>query len=459
MAKDSAAKNQLIVHVSTGISSFVTPFMSSSINVALPAIGRELMLDAVSLGWVASASLLSSAMLLLPLGRLADIYGRRPFFAAGLLIYFLASLWAALAQTGPSLLGARVAQGVAGAMLFSTGVAILTSVYPAEKTGWALGINIAATYLGLSLGPFLGGILTRYLGWRAVFGINLPFSISALILAAFMPKSEPAAVNGERFDLIGSLVYSGGVLCLMFGLSHLPESYAFLLILSGIVAILAFLFWELKTPGPILNLNLFRHNQVFAFSNLAALINYSATAAVSLLLSLYLQYVKQLDVQTAGIILVSQPVVMAVFSPLAGRLSDKIEPRIIASIGMGISALGLILFVLLGPGTGIGLVIAGLLLLGFGFALFSAPNTNAVMGSVEPRIYGIASATLGTMRLFGQMLSYNIAMMLVSIFVGYVQLGPQVQGELLRTLRVAFSLYGGLCVAGVFASLARGRTR
>jgi len=456
--KDKGARTRLLVLVATGISSFVTPFMSSSINIALPAIGRELMLDAVSLGWVASASLLSSAMLLLPFGRVADIYGRRGLFAAGLLLYFLASLWAGLAQSGPSLLGARVFQGVAGAMIFSTGLAILTAAYPAEKAGWSLGINTACTYLGLSLGPFLGGILTRYLGWRAVFGINLPFSIGALALAGFIPKCEPGGVNRGGFDFVGSVVYAGAVLSLMFGLTRLPESYAFILTLAGIAGMVAFLFWELRSPSPIFNLSLFRHNQVFAFSNLAALINYSATAAVGLLLSLYLQYVKGLDAETAGMILVGQPVVMAVFSPIAGRLSDRIEPRVIASIGMATTAMGLLLFIFLTADTGLVLVIAGLLLVGFGFALFSAPNTNAVMGVVARKDYGIGSATLGTMRLLGQMLSLGLATMLLRIFVGRTRLGPQSQPGLVRVLRPAFILFSLLCTAGVFASLARGKS-
>jgi MFS family permease len=205
--------------------------------------------------------------------------------------------------------------------------------------------------------------------------------------------------------------------------------------------------------------NLFRKNTVFAFSNLAALINYSATFAVGFLLSLYLQYIKGLAEQSAGFILVSQPVVMAVFSPFAGRLSDRIEPRLVASTGMALTAAGLFLLTFLNENTALGFIVAILVLLGLGFALFSSPNTNAVMSSVEKKFYGVASGTLGTMRLTGQMLSMGIAMLIFAVYVGEVQITAQYYPPFLSGIRAAFFIFAVLCFGGVFASLARGRAR
>ncbi|MCD6449978.1 MAG: MFS transporter [Thermotogaceae bacterium] len=206
-------------------------------------------------------------------------------------------------------------------------------------------------------------------------------------------------------------------------------------------------------------MKLFINNRVFAFSNLAALINYSATFAVGFLLSLYLQYMKTLGPQSAGLILVAQPIMMAIFSPFAGRLSDRFEPRVIASAGMALTAVSLSLFIFLNEKTGLEYIIASLILLGFGLALFSSPNANAVMSSVERKFYGVASAMLATMRLVGQMLSMGITMMIFAIYIGKVQITPQYFSLFLTSLRISFIIFAVLCFGGIFASLARGKVR
>lgn len=229
--------------------------------------------------------------------------------------------------------------------------------------------------------------------------------------------------------------------------------------LAGILGIWLFVKQELRTEYPVLNIRLLRDNKVFTFSNAAALVNYSATSAVGFLLSVYLQSVKSLTPQQAGLVLISQPIVMAVFSPFAGRLSDRVEPRIVASAGMALTMLGLVFFIFMGEGTPVFLIAANLVLLGFGFALFSSPNTNAVMGSVEKKFYGVASATLGTMRLTGQMLSMGVTMMVFAVFIGRVRITPA-QGRLfISSSRMLFFIFAVLCFAGIFASLARGKVR
>ena len=232
-----------------------------------------------------------------------------------------------------------------------------------------------------------------------------------------------------------------------------------MLVFLGLSGILVFVRWEAKTKNPVLNINLFRRNTTFAFSNLAALINYSATFAITFLLSLYLQHIKGFNPQTAGLILVAQPVVMTVLSPLAGRLSDKIEPRIVSSIGMALSFVGLSLLGFISDNTTLPYIIGILIILGFGFALFSSPNTNAIMSSVEKKFYGVASGILGTMRLTGQMLSMGIVMILLAVYMGRVQITPEYYPSFLISVRVAFIVFAALCFGGIFASLARGKVR
>jgi EmrB/QacA subfamily drug resistance transporter len=398
-------------------------------------------------------------MFLVPFGRLADIFGRKRIFNYGIWIFTISSLLLALAPSMPLLLLFRALQGFGSAMIFGTGMAILTSVYPAAERGRVLGINVAAIYFGLSLGPTLGGILTQQFGWRSIFLVNVPLGIVIIYLIAAKLKQEWAEARGEQFDLAGSLIYSVMLVALMYGFSVLPAQSGVGLIAAGVVGIGLFILWERKAASPLLNMNLFFNNAAFAFSNIAALINYSATFAVTFLMSLYLQYVKGFTPQQAGMVLVFQPIVMAFFSPFAGRLSDKIEPRVVASIGMGFTAAGLSLFTFLEKETHLAFIIIGLILLGFGFALFSSPNTNAVMSSIDRRFYGVGSATLGTMRLTGQMLSMGIAMVIFALHIGSARITPENYAVFLTSMKTAFIIFSSLCCAGIFASLARGKVR
>lgn len=440
----------------TALGAFMAPFMGSSINIALPTIGAEFAADAVLLGWVATAYMLSAAIFLLPFGKLADIWGRKKVFVAGMTFYALTSLLCGLAWSTGALIALRALQGIGSTMVFGTGVAILTSVFPPNERGKALGLNVTATYLGLSLGPFLGGLLTQALGWRSIFFVQVPLSLLGAALAVWKLKGEWADVESRRFDGPGALLYGLALLMFMLGLSALPALRGILLVAGGLLGLGLFIAWQSRTPSPLLNVSLFRGNLVFALSNLAALINYSATSAVTFLLSLYLQYIKGLSPRQAGVVLIAQPVMMALFSSLAGRLSDRVEPRLVASTGMALVAVGLGSFALLGSGTPLPLIVGGLLMLGLGFALFSSPNMNAIMGSVGRQHYGVASAMVGTMRLTGQMLSMGIATLILALIVGQVQITPEYHPLFVHSVRVAFAVFAALCLGGIFASLARG---
>ncbi|MEK6646336.1 MAG: MFS transporter [Candidatus Firestonebacteria bacterium] len=448
-----------IVLLCTILSSFIVPFMASSINISLPLIAKEFSMDAILLGWVATSYLLSAAIFLVPFGRMADIYGRKKSFLYGTIIYTIASTFLVFSNSSSLLIAFRVLQGIGGAMIFGAGTAILISVFPIKERGKALGINVASVYLGLSMGPFLGGIITQHFGWRSIFLINVPVGIIIILLVLWKLKGEWTECEGEKFDWIGSIIFVITFFFIMYGFSSLPARTGILLILMGVLGFLMFIKWEAKIQFPVYNINLFKNNTVFAFSNLAALINYSATFSVTFLLSLYLQYIKALSPKDAGLILFSQPIVMAIFSPLAGKLSDKIEPRIVSSIGMILATIGLFLFTFLGENTTITFIVFTLILLGFGFALFSSPNTNAVMSSVDKKYYGIASATLGTMRLIGQMLSMGFAMLVFSIFIGKVQITPFYYPLFIKSVKTLFMIFSIICFGGIFASFARGKLR
>ena len=446
-----------IVLLATTISSFTTPFMGSSVNVALPAIGRDFSMDALSLSWVASSFLLASAIMLLPMGRLADLFGRRIFFLSGSLIFSLSSLLSVWPETESLFIALRVVQGIGAAMIFSTGTALLISAYPAGERGKMLGINIAAVYTGLTAGPFIGGLLTQHLGWQTIFVANAVLGTVAAVLAARMEKEKPSVAAGESFDLSGSFLYATALFALMYGFSQLPSFRGAVLISAGGICFVFFIRRQLNKRFPLINVRLFMSNRVFAFSNLAALIHYSATFAITFLLSLYLQHVKGLTPSQTGFVLVIEPLLQAVFSPLAGRLSDRYEPRIISSIGMSITVIGLAGLVFIAVDTplkGIGFCLA---LLGIGFALFSSPNVNAVMSSVDSKFYGIASATQATMRMVGQMLSMGIAMLVFAWIIGNHGIDHENGALLIVSAKIIFAILAVICTAGIAASLARGR--
>ena len=456
MNNKTTKRSALII---ASMSSFMTPFMLSSINVALPAIGNEFKTDAVLLSWVQTSYLLAAAVCMVPFGKLADIYGRKKIYMCGQILITVTSLLTAISISGPMLIVFRIFQGAGGAMVFATGIAILTSVYPPQERGKVLGIAVAAVYVGLSCGPFFGGLLTQHFSWRSIFLAYLPVGLFIILLIIFRLKGEWTGAEGEKFDLSGSLIYGVAIVAIMYGISELPAIFSIGLLIIGVLALVAFVNWEKKIQSPVFEVKLFIENRTFAFSCLAALINYSATFAVTFLLSLYLQYIKGLTPQVTGIVLISQPIMMAIFSPLAGRLSDKIEPRVIASMGMALTTVGLILLSFVGNNTVLVFIVISLMILGFGFALFSSPNMNAIMGSVNKRFYGIASGSVGTMRLLGQMLSMGIATLIFALYIGKAQITPDYYPALIHSVKVALIVFSCLCAVGIYFSLYRGRLR
>ena len=441
------------------MASFLTPFIGSSVSVALPSIDKEFSLDAIALGWVVTAYLLSAAIFLVPFGRLADITGRKRIFTIGIIIDAASSIGATFAPSGALLIAFRVLQGVGGAMIFGTGVAIVTSIFPLAERGKALGLNAAAVYIGLSLGPPASGFLTQYLGWRSIFALDALIGLAIIVVVLWKLKGEWHGAKGEKFDTVGSVIYGVSLLALMYGFTLLPDLWGLVLIGAGLLGLVLFIAIESRIAFPVLHMDLFKKSLVFSMSNIAALINYSATYAIAFLLSLYLQYIKALSPEVTGLILILQPVMMAVLSPIAGRLSDRIQPRLIATVGMALTTVGLAMFIFLDNATNLDYIMVSLVVVGIGFGLFSSPNTNAVMSAVEKKFYGVASGTLATMRLIGQMLSLGIVMIMFALYIGQVQIVPANYPAFIQASRVAFIVCAVLCFGGIFASMARGKSR
>lgn len=456
--ENQAALERSALFVAT-LTSFMGPFMISSVNVALPTIQDHLQMNAVQLSWVATSYLLAMSVALIPAGKLADIHGRKKVFSTGLIVYTLGATAAAFVHTSAWFLFLRVIQGLGAALFVTTGMAILTSIFPPHKRGRAIGIYVAAVYVGLSVGPFAGGFLTQHFGWRSIFLAMFPLGLGSVAVTFVFLKGEWADAHSRRFDFSGCLIYAGAIFCLVYGATILPSTAGWVLIPTGLSGLILFFRHQLRSSHPVFDVSLFVENRTFAFSSLAALLNYSATFAVTFMMSLYLQYIKGMTPQSAGMVLMAQPVIMAVFSPLAGRLSDRIQPRLLATGGMAITALGMAVFTQLHTRTSINGIVGNLVLLGFGFAIFSSPNMSAIMGAVAKKDYGIASGAVATMRLLGQMVSMAVATMVLSLMIGQQAIAPENYSRFLVSSRVIFSVSVFLCSVGIFFSMFRGRLR
>ena len=436
---------------------FFNPFMGAAVNVALKKIGSDFEMSAVGLSWVSMSYLLASVIFLVPFGKLGDTWGRTKMFLTGTLIFAVVTGLCAFVPNAQLLIGMRFAQGVAAAMMSATLMALVISAFPPEKRGRVIGLNVSSVYVGSSLAPMLGGLITDAFSWRALFAINAGASVLIAVLIVWKLNKEWSEPVKERFDYRGSLLYMASIAMLMYGLSQLPNPLAFGLTVAGAVGLVLFAKVELKTQFPVLNMRLFTENRVFALGNLAALINYAATFSISFMLSLYLQYVKGMEAREAGLVLVAQPILMAVVASFSGRLSDRKNPRILAAVGMGISSVGLLILSFIGMETSITYILVGLTVLGIGFGLFSSPNTNVVMGSVDRKVYGTASALLGTMRNTGMMLSMAIASLTIHWFLGKAQIGVSNLPEFVSSTQIVFGVFTVLCAAGVFASLVKAK--
>ncbi len=457
MSKSSINTNQevnkTLLLAITMVANFFNPFTGAAVNIALPRISDELHLDAVAMSWVTMAYLLASAVMLVPLGKVADRLGRKNVFLTGNIVFMIASFLCAAATSGGFLIAMRILQGIGTSMMVTTSMALLMSAFPPKERGKVIGMNVASVYLGLSAAPVLGGILTQSLGWRSLFLINGSVSIFVAVAIYFALKTEWKESEKGRFDWNGSMLYVVSLILLMYGFSKMPDAIAIVMTAAGLIGLYFFIRMEVRISYPVLDVTMFRDNIVYALSNLSAFINYAATFAVSFVLSLYLQYAKHLTPREAGMLLMVQPVLMALVSVFSGRLSDRFNPKVLASTGMGISVVGLFMLAFLTLDSTNTYILSALGILGFGFGLFSSPNTNVVMSSVEHKHYGVASATLATMRNLGMMFSMAVASLAVHVFIGNRPLGDSTIPDFMHSSKLIFLLFSAFCLLGVFTSL------
>ncbi|MCD8349240.1 MAG: MFS transporter [Planctomycetaceae bacterium] len=453
--RPAICSNPYRVQFALCIAVFLVPFMGSSLNLAMPLVVQDFALSAFTLTFLISGYLVGTTMFQMPAARLADLVGKRRLYLIGISVFGFFTLMCGLAWSGPTLIMFRFLSGVGSALVFATNMAILTAVFPKERRGRALGINTAVVYFAVAAGPFLGGLLAQHFGWRSIFYVSAFLTLMAIVTGATSIKDEWIEGKGEPYDYAGSGIYAAAIACVVMGFSHLPLMAGWILLAVGFIAGAVFVRLQLRSTYPMLRLEIFAQNRHFRLSSLSAMINYSASFAIGFILSLYLQYVLGLPPDQAGLVLIAQPVTQCILSPLGGRLSDRINPSTLTTSGMGLIATGLFMLAWLNESTPVYHVTLILVMVGVGFAMFSSPNVNIIMGSVSSKLSGLASATTGTARQLGQSLSIATTSLIVHHYMGDMELSLETAGLYLPAMHTGFLIFAAVCVVGMYTSASK----
>ncbi len=443
------------VLLAVGIGTFMSALDGSVVNTILPVIRDYFRTDVAAVEWAVVIYLLGVSSLLLLFGRLGDLRGNKGVYVLGFLIFVAASAVCGLAPSVVWLVAARAAQAIGAAMLYANAPAILTKSFPPSQRGQALGLQATMTYLGLTVGPALGGWLTQGFGWRAVFYINVPVGAAAFGLSVlFIPAEQPPARASERFDWTGALLFAVGLSALLLGLNQGSEwgwvSPAILGCLAGAVVLLgAFLWVEQQSASPMLDLSLFRR-RLFSASTASAVLNYICLYSVIFLMPFYLLQGRGLGPAEAGLYLTAQPIVMAIAAPVSGWLSDRVGSRVLSPVGMGVMAAGLFLLSRLGPASASVQIALSLAVTGLGTGIFISPNTSALLGSAPRQRQGIASGILATARNVGMVLGVGLAGAI------FTSLAGAHNEQLFFAIQTGLLVAAGVAAAGMVVATLRG---
>lgn len=429
----------------------------ASVNVAIPNLASDLNASANLVAWLPTLYLLSSVAFMLPCGKLADNYGRKRIYVAGLILNVIAAVMSALATAIEWVLIWRFVQGAAGAMIFGTGVAIITSVVPAHRRGTALGVVASCVYIGLTIAPAIGGWLTEFWGWRSVFYFQAPPMIALLIFIKLKLKGDWKNEQHSKFDWLGSAQFAVFATFLVFGLSQLPSWLGWACLIASAASLTLFVLHQRQHQQPLIRVQMFRENRLFSWSLATSFFMYGSNFAVIFLMSLYLQFVKGFGPAQAGQVLLLQALAMAFVAPFAGRLADRYQPRIIATSGCVVVAIGFALLNLINTTTSTVFISTSLLLVGVGFGLFSTPNNTAIMGAVNSQEVGVASASMNLSRTIGNLFGMSLVNLMVQYHIGDVALSAEQTPAIMNTVSLAFTMSLAFVLIACMVSALRGR--
>ena len=457
----------------TTVGALLASIQGSALLIALPNILADLHITFFTVMWVLMGYLLITTVLTPVIGRLADIWGRKRLYNSGFVMFSLGSLIAGLAQPqfhGADLIFGRVVQGVGGALMVTNSTAIVTDAFRKGHVGLGLGINQIAGAAGFLLGPIIGGLLTEA-SWRWVFLFNVPIGIFGVIWGIMRLREPARPVVKQHIDWFGCITLTIGLTGVLLAITMvafpmLSEAVTIAILVVGIVSLLLFAIFEPRIKEPIIQLHLFQ-DRLFTLANLSGLLNGIARGAVLFLLIFFLQGPYGQDPLRAGLMLTPFGLAFMIVGPISGRLSDFVGSRLLAPIGLAITALGLFGLTMISPTTPYWLLSIYMVLMGGGSGFFTSPNTNAIMSSVRPNMRGAAAGILSMLNNTGQMLSIAIvfplalsavpmaAMMQVFIYGGGMSQFPAALALFMHGLHNAFLVSFVLSVIAMIVAALR----
>lgn len=384
---------------------FLSTIDGSIVNVALPTLVSSFQTDFAIVQWVVLAYLLTVTTLMLSMGRLGDMVGKKPLYTAGLVLFTISSVLCGLAPTEYWLIASRVLQALGASAIMALGTAILTEAFPPSERGKALGIGGTMVSVGIMAGPMLGGLIINALSWHWIFFVNLPVGIIGFILVLrFVPDIRPA--GKQRFDLPGALILCSSLLTLLLSLTFgqqtgFSSTPTIALFAAFLVFLAAFLSVEIHSKNPMIDLSLFQ-NRLFSVNLITGFISFVSVAGTVILMPFYLQDVLGYGPEVVGLLMGVVPIAMGVMAPIAGWLSDRVGPRRIIVFGLLASLIGYYAASTLRTDTSILGYLLRFVPIGIGLGVFNAPNNSAVMGSAPRSRLGVASGLLSMTRTLGQ---------------------------------------------------------
>lgn len=450
----STKKYVLLISI---IVSFLVPYTSSSVNIALPEIGKVFLLNSIFLGWITSSYLLVTGIFLIPFGKIADIYGKKKIITLGIIIFTLGSFLSALALSGDLLLISRVIQSLGSAMIFGNVYSLIASVFSEEDQGKALSLSVGTAYLGLAIGPVLGGFLTEFFGWRSIFLFSIPLGIASII-AVFKLKGEWIEAVDDKFSITSTSVLALSLFGIIYGFSEITIYIGIISLIAGTLGVIIFIWLQTKVKNPLIHPELL-FNRAYVINNVTSIINYGPGIFTIFLLTLYLQNIRGLSPNQTGLLLCVQSVFIAIFSILTGKMLDSVKSRHIAAIGMALTAAGLTILVFLGETTTFEVIVIALAVLGAGYGLSAASSTQIAVEYVEKKFYGVSSATLNTSRVVGQLMGMGVTLAVLNLFIGNAAINPSNYSQFIEGAKIPFLTFALLCYVSICGYFIMGKSK
>ncbi len=436
----------------TFISSFFTVFVLNGLMLGVPTIGAEFGMNNFYQNWILNIYTLIVTMLTIPAGQIAGKYGFKRTLSISNSLFLVGLIGSVIAISTETFLLSRIIQGIGIAFVNVCEIAIISLAISKENRGRALGIVVTGVYLGTSASPVICGFLVQNLGWRSIFYVSIFFIAICVILLRWKITPEWKTNEHDTIDKIGSLLWMASITLVIYGFSTLITDLGKIFVVVGLILMAVYIMYELKQDSPVFDVNLFR-TKSFTSYNLSGMFGYFAVMVFSTLINYYFQYVKGFDPQLTGLILIVSPVIMSITAPNAGKLSDRMHPQKIATVGMIIATSAMVILSFLNKDTPLIVVIIAMALQALGMGLFSSPNMNAIMSSVDEKDAAFASAGQLATRAIGQAMSVGLLTLIFSWIMGSLIFSTEYADLIVSASHIIFMISAIACVASIITSV------